>query len=155
MKNSSTVLHNKMMIMRARYSVTSVTKYHSYTYSHDNGLQDQRINSRYPRDHAGGEVFMECNYNVSEHNSNNNEYIYGDPSHLSAEDDFLNEEDEQALRESFVFIATATNTYMVILHISLRMMISLMKKTNKCFAKALCSYQQPRLFGQRPAMWLQ
>ena len=49
---------------------------------------------------------MECNCDVSEHNSNNNEYIYGDPSHLSTEEDFLNEEDKQALRESFVFIPT-------------------------------------------------
>ena len=46
---------------------------------------------------------MECNYDhVSAHNSNNNnEYIYADPSQVSAEDDFLNEEDDQALDESF------------------------------------------------------
>ena len=58
----------------------------SYTHSHDNGLQDQPINSRDLRDHAGGEAFMECNYDASEHNSNNNEYVYDDPSHLSVED---------------------------------------------------------------------
>ena len=44
---------------------------------------------------------------MSEHNSNNNEYIYGDPSHLSKEDEFFTEEDEQVLQEAFVFIPTA------------------------------------------------
>ena len=34
-------------------------------------------------------------------------YIYGDPPHLSAENEFLNEEDKQALHESFVFVPTA------------------------------------------------
>ena len=44
---------------------------------------------------------------MSAHDSNNNEYIYGDPSHLSMEDELLTEEDKQALRESFVFIPIA------------------------------------------------
>ena len=57
--------------------------------------------------HTGGEAFMECNYDASVHNSNNNEYIYGDPSHLSMEDEFLTEEDEQMLQEAFVFIPIA------------------------------------------------
>ena len=78
----------------------------SYTHSHGNGSCNQPINSRDPGDHTAGEAFMECNYDVSEHYSNNNEYIYGDPSHLSVNNEFINEEDEQALRESFVFIPT-------------------------------------------------
>ena len=55
---------------------------------------------------------MERNYDVSAHNSNNNnEYVYEDPSHLSTEDEFLTEEDEQALQEAFVFIPTAKNVW--------------------------------------------
>ena len=60
----------------------------SYTHSHGIDLQDQPVNSIGLRDHTGGEAFMECNYDVSAHNSNTNtEYIYGDPSHLSKEDE--------------------------------------------------------------------
>ena len=45
----------------------------SYTYSHGINLCDQPVNSIGLRDHTGGEAFMECNYNVSAHDSNNNE----------------------------------------------------------------------------------
>ena len=51
---------------------------------------------------------MQCNQDVSPHSSNNKgDYIYGDPSHLSMEDEILTEEDEQALHEAFLFIPTA------------------------------------------------
>ena len=52
---------------------------------------------------------MEYNYDVSTHNSsnNNNAYIYGDPSHLSMEDEHLTKRDEHALQEVFVFIPTS------------------------------------------------
>ena len=91
----------------------------SYTHSHGTNLRDQPVNSIGLQDHTGGEAFMECNYNVSLHDSNNNEYIY-----------------------------------MEILHICPRKM-NLLKKMSRRFAKALCSYQQLRLSGQRPVMWLQ
>ena len=52
-------------------------------------LRDLPMNSRDICDPTGGEIFMKFNYEVSEHNSNNSEYIYGDPSHLSAMMGFL------------------------------------------------------------------
>ena len=65
----------------------------SYTHFHGLNLYHQPMNSRYLRDPTVGEAFMECTYDVNEHNSNNNEYIYGDPSHLSKEDELVTEED--------------------------------------------------------------
>jgi len=51
---------------------------------------------------------MQCKHDASLHSSNNNgEYIWGNPSHVSTEDAMLTEEEEQALREAFVFIPTA------------------------------------------------
>ena len=82
----------------------------SYTHTHgNNGLSDRPQSSKDPRDPTEGDTFMQCNHNVSLHSSNNNnEYIYTDPSHLSMEDAmFIDEEDEQALHEAFVFIPTA------------------------------------------------
>ena len=66
------------------------TGHNSYTHSHGYDLQDQPVNSRDIHNPTGGEAFMEFNYEVGTHISNNtnDEYIYGDPSHLSMEDDF-------------------------------------------------------------------
>ena len=52
---------------------------------------------------------MQCNHEVSIYNSNSNkdDYIYGDPSHLSTEDELLMEEENQAFQEIFVFIQTS------------------------------------------------
>ena len=80
----------------------------SYTHSHGIDLRDQPVNSIGLQDHTRGEAFMKYNYNVSPHNSNNNnKYIYGNPLHLSKEDELCTEEDEQVLCESFVFIPIA------------------------------------------------
>ena len=105
-----------ILVLDDRWSATTITtnasvmyntgNNNSYTHSRGIDLRDQTVNSIDLRDHTGGEAFMEGNYDVSEHDSNNNECIYRDPSHLSSEDGLLTGEDEQALRESFVFIPT-------------------------------------------------
>ena len=61
----------------------------SYSYSQQGlDLRDQPVTSGL-LDPTGGEAFMQCNHEVRTHNSNNannNEIVFGNPSHLSVED---------------------------------------------------------------------